>query len=178
MAPLLAADRAAESDLDVVNYFEVHVQRAERWMIDCTSANAAEAMSEAEAIFRRGDVMAVKVVNERYNPRTDQSAARVVCKLEKPERKRRGGSIRMIAAPRVAPAPVAAAIAASDAPAVAAADAVLSPSPLAAELPRARPPPATGGTSPPTAPWLMFAWASLTLALGATALFVLLLVIG
>jgi hypothetical protein len=181
MAPMLAADRVAEDDLGVASYFEVHVRRDERWMIDCTSPTAAEAMIEAEDIVRRSDVMAVKVVNERYNPRTDQSAGRVIFKLEKPERKKRGGANRMIAAPRVmsvAPPVVAAAPLVADAMPAAAPD--LAPAtPPRAERARARPPPGARGTpSSPTAPWLLFAWASLALALGASALFVLLLVIG
>jgi hypothetical protein len=181
MAPVLVADRAAEDDLGVASYFEVHVRRDERWMIDCTSATAAEALTEAEDIVRRGDVTGVKVVNERYNPRTDQSAGRVIFKFEKPERKKRGGTVRMIAAPRVVPAarPVA-----PGAPDVDAAISAAAPDPAPAtpspdDLPRGRPPPGARGTpSSSTAPWLLFAWASLALALGASALFVLLLVIG
>ena len=181
MAPVLVADRAAEDDLGVASYFEVHVRRDDRWMIDCTSASAAEAQAEAEDIVRRGDVMAVKVVNERYNPRTDQSAGRVVFKIEKPERKRRGGPIRMLAAPRAMPAAPPAAPAAPPteaAMAEASPEAALASPPLAAP-PRRRPPPGADATaSSLTAPWLLFAWASLALALGASALFVLLLVIG
>ncbi len=184
MAPVLAADRVAEDDLGVASYFEVHVRRDERWMIDCTSPTAAEALTEAEDIVRRGDVMAVKVVNERYNPRTDQSAGRVIFKLEKPERKKRNGAMRMIASPRVVSAappvvsapPVAVAVAEAATPAAAAGLAATPPSP--GEPPRGHRPSDARGTPSPTAPWLLFAWASLALALGASALFVFLLVIG
>jgi hypothetical protein len=180
MAPVLVADRAAEDDLGVASYFEVHVRRDERWMIDCTSATAAEALAEAEDIARRGDVMGVKVVNERYNPRTDQSAGRVVFKLEKPERKNRGGAIRMNAAPRVVPAapPVVTAAPAAEAALSAAAAESAPASPPLAALPRRHPPGAHSTPSSPTAPWLLFAWASLALAVGASILFVFLLVIG
>jgi hypothetical protein len=180
MAPALAANRTAEDDLGVASYFEVHVRRDERWTIDRMAPTAGEAVAEAEDIAKRADVTAVKVVNERYNPRIDQSAGRIIFKLEKPERRRRSGHMRLMASPRVPP------------PAPAAQP---SESPLAiASLPppATSPPPApaartSGGPAPrgaprgpqaPTAPWLLFAWASLALALGASALFVFLLVIG
>jgi len=177
MARTLAAARSTEDDLGVASYFEVHVRRETRWTIDCTAATAAEALAEAEDIARRTDVMAVKVVNERYNPRTDQSAARVVYKVEKPERKRSRGAVRMVAAPRVPRAPQPATIP--------------TPADLQNAAPIAEPPAPPGrSTAPPrhavardapaasASTWLLFAWASLVLALGASALFVLLLVIG
>ena len=166
MAPVLAAARPIEDDLGVASYFEVHVHRDQRWMIDCTSASASEAVAEAEAIVRRTDVKAVKVVNERYNPQTEQTASRVVFKVEKPERKRGRGSMRLAAAPRVsAPAP----------PVAEPATAPLPPAELSGPLL-----PLSGRAGPPSAaaPWLLFAWASLALALGASGLFILLLVVG
>lgn len=180
MARTLAAARPNEDDLGVASYFEVHVRREARWTIDCTATTAAEALAEAEDIARRTDVMAVKVVNERYNPHTDQSAARVIHKVEKPERKRARGPVRMVAAPRVVPVAK---------PETAAETGPATPQPARPEPASARAQPAepsrlpqhavAGGTSAsPAAPWLLFAWASLVLALGASALFVLLLVVG
>lgn len=177
MARTFAAARSIEDDLGVVSYFEVHVRRETRWTIDCTGSTAAEALAEAEDIARRLDVMAVKVVNERYNPRTDQSAARVIYKVEKPERKRSRGAVRMVAAPRVphAPQPATPVDTQSVAPIAEPPAAAAQPAGPTA-LPRhsvVRDAPASS-----TATWLLFAWASLVLALGASALFVLLLLVG
>jgi|GEM_PF-2021555 len=178
MARTLAAARPNEDDLGVASYFEVHVRREARWTIDCTATTAAEALAEAEDIARRTDVMAVKVVNERYNPRTDQSAARVIHKVEKPERKRARGPVRMVAAPRAVPASKPATLAGhAETPAP---TAVAEPATATSTAAQQRPQHALarGAPASPAAPWLLFAWASLVLALGASALFVLLLVIG
>lgn len=180
MARMLAAARSAEEDLGVASYFEVHVRREARWTIDCTAATAAEARVEAEDIARRTDVMAVKVVNERYNPRTDQSATRVIFKVEKPERKRSRGAVRLAAAPRVPRPPQLA----TNATPVGAPTAAPLSEPPTISAPPAMPPPlpqrAVPGRAPssPASTWLLFAWASLVLALGASALFVFLLVLG
>lgn len=173
MAPAVAANRTTEGDLGVSSYFEVHVRREARWTIDCTATTAAEALAEAEEIVRRVDVRAVKVVNERYNPRIDQSAARVVFKVEKPERKQSRGPFRMMAAPRVVNAlpPVAAASPGHSAPSSAASQSEERSVPPRGYRARAR-------ATSPAASWLLFAWASLVLALGASALFVVLLVVG
>ncbi len=163
MAQVQAAMPLAETA--VASYFEVHVRRADRWVIDCTCANAAEARAEAADIARKPDVLGVKVVNERYNPRTEQSAARVVFKVEKPERRPRSGFVRVAAASR----PVAAAAPpARPLPEAAwdTAPAASAPSGGALELP----------TQP--APWLLFAWASLALAVTASLLFLFLLVVA
>ena len=171
MARLSAAARPTEDDLGVASYFEVHVRREARWTIDCTATTAAEALAEADEIVRRADVGAVKVVNERYNPRNDLSAARIVYKVEKPERKRTRGPVRMVAAPRIANAP----------PIVAAASSGNGRPGSPASQPDQRPVPPRGygaRTTSPAATWLLFAWASLVLALGASALFVVLLVVG
>ncbi len=179
MAPALAANRTAEDDLGVASYFEVHVRRDERWTIDCMAPSAGEAVAEAEDIARRADVTAVKVVNERYNPRTDQSAGRVVFRLEKPEGRRRSGHVRLMASPRVPPPPPPAAQ--PPATTTPLPPAPTSPPPAPAARPSGGPAPTGARRGPaeaPTAPWLLFAWASLALALGASALFVFLLVIG
>jgi hypothetical protein len=163
MAEALAATAVAETDA-VASYFEVHVRRGDRWVIDCTAASADDALAEAEDIARRADVLAVKVVNERYNPRTDQTAARVIFTAAKPERKRAGDRIGLRAMPR-------------------------PPQPTKT-LPPAAPPileaptetaapgrPASNEPAPSPAPWMLFAWASLALAVAATLLFGILLVV-
>jgi hypothetical protein len=173
---------AVADDDAVASYFEVHVRRGDRWVIDWTSPLAADALAEAEDLARKADVQGVKVVNERYDRRTEQSAARVIFKLEKPERKRPSGFARPMAVPgpRRSPPPPAAAP-----PPVTAA----GPPPV----PAARPPSAQvlrdaeqlapswrpchpGPTSPP-APWELFAWASVALAVAAALLFGLLLLV-
>ena len=172
MAEARAMPAVADDDA-VASYFEVHVRRGDRWVIDWTSPLAADALAEAEDLARKADVQGVKVVNERYDRRTDQSAARVIFKLEKPERKRPSGFARPMAAP---PGPRRPAPAAGPSPAPAAGP------PEAPVLPEAWPdapswpprPPAPG-SSP--APWGLFAWASVALAVAAALLFGFLLLV-
>ncbi len=163
MAEAVATPSLAPEDA-VVSYFEVHVRRGDRWVIDCTAPSAAEAVAEAEDIARRLDVLGVRVVNERYNRHTDQSAARVILKLEKPERKRPAGPVRLVAPPRTALRQ-----AAPGAPPAAAP--VPDPTPLL-------PPDEPFEPASPISPWQLFAWASLALAGAATLLFVLLLLVA
>lgn len=159
MAEARAVPAVADDDA-VASYFEVHVRRGDRWVIDWTSPLAADALAEAEDLARKVDVQGVKVVNERYDRRTEQSAARVIFKLEKPERKRPSGFARpMAAGPRPAPA-------AGPAKAQVLPDA----EPLAPSWPPRHPAPAS-----PPAPWELFAWASVALAVAAALLFGLLL---
>ena len=174
MAEARAVPAVADDDA-VASYFEVHVRRGDRWVIDWTSPLAADALAEAEDLARKADVQGVKVVNERYDRRTEQSAARVIFKLEKPERKRPSGFARPMAAPpgprRPAPPP-----AAGPPPAPAAGP------PRAQVLPDAEPlapswPPRHPGPASPPAPWELFAWASVALAVAAALLFGLLLLV-
>lgn len=151
MANGLAASGAAKDDDAVVSYFEVHARRGDRWVIDCTTQDAREALNEADELTRKSDVLAVKVFNERYDPRTDRSATRLIFEQEKPARKRQAR-------------PLMAAVSRPTVTAPRAADDTSVPS--LAPLPPAAPPAA--------APWLLFAWATMALAIGATALFVLL----
>jgi hypothetical protein len=164
MAEVVAHAALANGDT-VASYFEVHVRRGDRWVIDCTAPSADEALAQAEDIARRGDVLAVKVVNERYNPRTDQTAARVIFTVTKPERKRAPGPMLLRAVARSSeptrPLPDAASPATDPALETAAFRQASSNQPASAP-----------------APWLMFAWASLALAVAATLLFGLLLVVA
>jgi len=161
---------AMADDDAVASYFEVHVRRGDRWVIDWTSPLAADALAEAEDLARKVDVQGVKVVNERYDRRTEQSAARVIFKLEKPERKRPSGFARPMAA---GPLP---------APATGPPSAPAARPPKAQVLPDAEPiapswrPRHPGPASPP-APWELFAWASVALAVAAALLFGLLLLV-
>jgi hypothetical protein len=177
MAEARAVPAVADDDA-VASYFEVHVRRGDRWVIDWTSPLAADALAEAEDLARKVDVQGVKVVNERYDRRTEQSAARVIFKLEKPERKRPSGFARpMAAGPLPAPAtgpPPAPAAGPPSAPAVRPPKAQVMPDaePIAPSW-RPRHP---GPASPP-APWELFAWASVALAVAAALLFGLLLLV-
>lgn len=184
MAQASAAAASGAAETAVASYFEVHVQRHERWMIDCTAHNADDALAEAEEIARKADVTAVKVINERYNAATDESAARVVFKVEKRRRPRRSDSPRLVAQPRVArPTPVPAQASSAPGP-----QADLPAVDLDASHGRAIPDPPPidpAGLSSSfvscrpaaTGPWQFFAWASIALAVAATLLFMLLLLI-
>jgi hypothetical protein len=164
MAEALAPAALADGDT-VASYFEVHVRRGDRWVIDCTAPSADEALAEAEDIVRRADVLAVKVVNERYNPRTDQTAARVIFTATKPERKRAPGPIALRAVARLPERPRSSPEAASP---------IIDPTVETAAFR----PASSGQPAPAPAPWLVFAWASLALAIGATLLFGILLVLA
>ena len=186
MAQALAAAAGDAAETAVASYFEVHVQRDERWMIDCTAHNAEDALAEAEEIARKADVTAVKVINERYNAATDQSAARVVFKVEKRRRSPRSDGPRLMARPRAARAapvtgqassgpeegadPPAAALSADHARSIP--HPTLRPTgPVGLSLDLASRPGAAAGT------WQLFAWASIGLAVAATLLFIILLLI-
>jgi hypothetical protein len=169
MAEARAVPAVADDDA-VASYFEVHVRRGDRWVIDWTSPLAADALAEAEDLARKVDVQGVKVVNERYDRRTEQSAARVIFKLEKPERKRPSGFARPMAA---GPLP---------APATGPPPAPAARPPKAPVLPDAEPitpswRPRHPGPGSPPAPWELFAWASVALAVAAALLFGLLLLV-
>lgn len=182
-----AADSAAESS--VASYFEVHVQRDDRWMIDCTAHNAEDALAEAEEIARKADVTAVKVINERYNAATEESAARIVFKVEKRRRSRHRDGPRLMAQPRVArpvpvsislPAPASYDLGSSNEPEVEgnARHAHSTPDPISpwvdpTDLSRG----AVSDARYAAGPWQLFAWASITLALAATMLFIVLLLL-
>lgn len=179
MAEALAvASRAGDSGEVIASYFEVHVLRDERWVIDCTSPSAEDALANAQDLARRAEVLGVKVIHERYNPHTDQSAARIVYSAIKPQRPK-GRRLAPIAAP--AARPITATFA--DRPL----DDVLSADPSSQD-PRPQAPPSTWATAsrpigrqqPPreTGSWQLFAWASLALAVTASLLFVLLLLAG
>ena len=190
MAEAVAAASGSEPEIAVASYFEVHVRRNDRWMIDCTAHNADDALAEAEEIARKADVTAVKVINERYNPATDESAARVIFKVEKRRRSRRSDGPRLVAQARVArPNPVTTPLSgqASSAPwpEAEAAAAELNGNPL-----RQIPHPTLRSTDPASVdlgltnrpraaagPWQLFAWASIALAVAATLLFIVLLLI-
>lgn len=179
MAEALAvAGRAGAVGEAIASCFEVHVLRDERWVIDCMSEHAEDALANAHDLARRAEVLGVKVIHERYNPRTDLSAARIVfCALKPPRPKAR----------RLAPVGAFASRPGATTP-----DDRPSGAPLAAEAPwqDARPP--TSLASPPAArrpagrrppapdagSWHLFAWASLGLAVTASLLFVLLLLAG
>jgi hypothetical protein len=186
MAQALAAAASDAADTAVASYFEVHVQRDDRWMIDCTAHNADEALAEAEEIARKSDVTAVKVINERYNAATDESAARVVFKVEKRRRSRRSDGPCLVAQPRVArPQPPAGQVPSApgpqaDAPAAAPNAGHARPIRSPSLRPIASANPSVGLTSRPNAaagPWQLFAWASIALAVAATLLFIVLLLI-
>lgn len=169
MAEALAmASRARGSGEAIASYFEVHVLREERWVIDCTSPSAEDALANAQDLARRAEVLGVKVIHERYNPQTDQSAARVVYSAIKPPRPktRRPAPIGV---PRPFTTPTA------DRPA--------GEVPPGGEAPPSTAQPARRpiGHQPPaadTGSWQPFAWASLGLAVTAALLFILLLLAG
>lgn len=181
MAQALAAAQSGEVAVTVASYFEVHVRRDERWMIDCTAHNADDALALAEKIACKTDVTAVKVINERYNPVTDQSAARVIFNVEKRRRQRRHDGPRLMAQPRAKntpPSTVPAAPTPKRTEGLTAADPDAS-SPFAPDSTvRTRVPgQSLGLASGGPAPWQLFAWASIALAVAATLLFILLLLI-
>lgn len=152
----------------IVGYFEVHVRRDDRWLIECTAQVAEDALSEAQDLARRSDVRGVKVVHERYNPQTDQSAGRVVFDFAKPEHKRPHGLPRPAAVPRPQPAEPQTVPAAAGATPASPPPPRSSPSMSGAAF-RRRP------VAAPV-PWTAFAWASLALAVAATLLFLVLAV--
>lgn len=166
MAKASMAAASAGDEKAIVGYFEVHVRRDDRWMIDCTSRLADDALAEATEIVKRNEVRAVKVVHERYNPSTDQSASRVIYDFAKPER-RRGQTVLRLAQPR----PL------SAAPAMAETAAAM-PNHLPAVGTRAHRPPVRHRSPPPPAPWTAFAIATLALAITATLLVIILAVSG
>ncbi|MEZ5905332.1 MAG: hypothetical protein R3C69_09640 [Geminicoccaceae bacterium] len=178
MAEALAmASRAGDGGEAIASYFEVHVLRDERWVIDCTSPSAEDALANAQDLARRAEVLGVKVIHERYNPQTDQSAARVVYSAIKPQRPK-GRRLPPIAAPAARP---------TTTPVHHPDDNALSADPASENPPSEMPPsiPATPGRpvvyrEPPreTGSWQLFAWASLALAVTASLLFVLLLLAG
>lgn len=169
MAEALAmASRAGGNGEAIASYFEVHVLREERWVIDCTSPSAEDALANAQDLARRAEVLGVKVIHERYNPQTDQSAARVVYSAIKPPRpkSRRPAPIsapRTVTAPSV-DRPHGELLSEGGAP-------VLPSQPVRRPIGHQPPAPDTGS-------WQLFAWASLGLAVTAALLFVLLLLAG
>ncbi len=168
MAEALAmASRAGGNGEAIVSYFEVHVLRDERWVIDCTSPSAEDALANAQDLARRSEVLGVKVIHERYNPQTDQSAARVVYSAIKPPRPkpRRSAPIGVPRAAAVSPVATP-----GDPPSEGAAP---TATPQPARRPIGHQPPV-----PDTGSWQLFAWASLGLAVTAALLFVLLLLAG
>ena len=184
MAQAVAAAASGAADTSVASYFEVHVQRDERWMIDCTAHNAEDALAEAEEIARKADVTAVKVINERYNAATDESAARVIFKVEKRRRSRRSDGPRLVAQARVArpnpfTTPLSRQASSAPGPEAEAAAAKLDANPVR-PIPHATDSASLRHTSHPRAaagPWQLFAWASIALAVAATLLFIILLLI-
>jgi len=154
----------------IVGYFEVHVRRDDRWMIDCTAQRAEDALAEAAELARRSEVQGVRVLHERYNPATDQGASRVIHDFAKPGRKR-GPGMAKLAAARPGP-PTANPFAAIAAPASAVIEPRHHASPPSGRItPNARP------TTQP-APWAAFVWATLALATAATLLFLVLAISG
>jgi hypothetical protein len=170
MAQAGPAMAGADDVSAIVGYFEVHVRRDDRWMIDCTAQRAEDALAEAAELGRRSEVQAVKVVHERYNPATDQGASRVIHDFAKPERKRGLGMARLAMA---RPAPPAAKPLAA-----------VQPAPAPAEPQHHAPPPSPGRTQPRSmpppqpVPWAAFVWATLALATAATLLFLVLAISG
>ena len=74
-------------------HYEVHVLRGDRWMIDMTTRERTEAVEDAEGILRRQRVGGVRVLQERFNPRTDTVAGRVILEkiMPKPDRRKIAG---------------------------------------------------------------------------------------
>lgn len=172
---LAMAGRAGGIGEAIVSCFEVHVLRDERWVIDCMSADAEEALTNAHDLARRAEVLGVKVIHERYNPRTDQSAARVVFSRLKPPRpkvRRLAAAGAFAARPRgISHGNRTVGEASAAGPAIP--DDRLPPSPpITHQPPRRRPSAADTGS------WQLFAWASLALAVTAALLFLLLLLAG
>ncbi len=181
MAQALAVAQSGEAAATVASYFEVHVRRNERWMIDCTAHNADDALALAEEIARKTDVTAVKVINERYNPVTDQSATRVIFNVEKRRRQQRHDGPRLMAQPKLrstppSTVPTASIPKRSDGPIAADRDTLSPFAADAAARTRALSPSLEQASGEP-APLQLFAWASIALAVAATLLFIVLLFI-
>lgn len=92
----LVADRRSE-------HFEVHLQRGGRWTIELTTAEEAEACARARLLLQRADTGSVKVWKEVHDPRTDQTAGRVVLDETRPRPKGRRRFARWTASPAEAP---------------------------------------------------------------------------
>lgn len=154
---MVAMVSAKDDRIAFVSHFEVHVQRDGRWTIDGIAETAAEALATAEEIARRPDVLAFKIVNERYCPTTGDTATRIVHAMEKPPRKKK--PIGPLAA-RPRPMP---------------------PLDDSRAPPASFPPaPATAGTAEKRKEpslWLLFTWASLALASASALLFMVLIVV-
>lgn len=88
----LVADRRIE-------HFEVHARRGERWTIELTAAEEAEARARARLLLQRAEVDGVKVWKEIYDPRSDQAAGRVVLAESRPPAKGRWRFARWSAPP-------------------------------------------------------------------------------
>ncbi len=172
---LAMAGRAGDIGEAIVSCYEVHVLRDERWVIDCMSRDAEEALTNAHDLARRAEVLGVKVIHERYNPRTDQSAARVVYSRLKPPRPkgRRLAPIGAFVARSRGTSPGNGSGGEASAAAPTIPDDRRTPSPsITHEALRRRPSAADIGS------WHLFAWASLALAVTASLLFLLLLLVG
>lgn len=88
----LVADRRVE-------HFEVHARRGERWTIELTAAEEAEARARARLLLQRIEVEGVKIWKEVYDPRTEQGAGRIVLDEAKPRPKGRWRFARWTAPP-------------------------------------------------------------------------------
>ncbi|MFO1068020.1 MAG: hypothetical protein U1E14_05800 [Geminicoccaceae bacterium] len=89
-------------------HYEVQVLRDGRWLIEATATDRDQAVIDAREIFARGEVEAVRVMNDRYDAGRDVGASRIVfeqARQRRPQRQhrpRRAGGGVAAAGPPVA----------------------------------------------------------------------------
>ena len=67
--------------------FEIHSQRAGKWMIEEIDGSEAAAIEQARQLYNDSKVEAVKVIRETYNPHTNEAKERVVYEASRTKNK-------------------------------------------------------------------------------------------